>query len=183
MRRMLVLIPLLAACAGPGAGLTRFEREQLADREHALARATQRVHDSNTLERIANLLARMASGVKLRLYVLDHPAPQAELIGGEVLLVRTGLLDAAHTDDALAFVLAHELAHAALGHIAARRQPGWDSTAAEIAADAWAQQRVAGIGLDPRAGPALLARLLPELPDAAQPLLLRRLDALGVPVK
>lgn len=183
MRRILLLLPLLAACTGPGATLSGYERDQLAQRERALRASPFLVQDSALQARLAQLAARIAPEAKLRLYVLSHPAPQAELIGGEVLMVRTGLLDAAPGDDELAFVLAHELAHAALGHIAARRTPQWDALGAEIAADEWARSRVAGLGLDPDAGPALLARLLDELPAEAQPMVRKRLAALGRPPK
>lgn len=180
MRRIsaFLMLAALAGCSGPGAGLTRAEREQLAQRERGLSMSTQRVHDAATLARITGLLARLAPAAPPRLYVIEHPAPQAELIGGEILLVRSGLLEAARSDDEMAFVLAHELAHGALGHIAARRKPDWDASAAEIAADAWARQRVAAAGLEPQAGAALLARLLPDLPAAAQPLVRRRLEVL-----
>jgi hypothetical protein len=182
MRRIL-LLPLcvaLAGCAVSGGGLSAFEREQLERRERGLAMATQRVHDPATLAHLGGLLLRLDPAARLRLYVLEHPAPQAELIGEQVLLVRTGLLDAVRSDDELAFVLAHELAHRALGHVAARRAAGWDAMAAEIAADARASARLGEIGLDAKAGAVLLGRLLPDLPEEAQPLVIRRMKALGM---
>lgn len=180
MRRSTALLLLagLAACAGPGAGLTRFEREQLERRERGLAMSTQRVHDPAVLGRLVHWVGRIEPGATLRLYVIEHPAPQAELIGNEVLLVRTGLLAAVRSDDELAFVLAHELAHRALGHVAARRTPGWDARGAERAADRWAAARLQALGLDPAAGRTVLARLLPGLPPPAQPPVRDRLDAL-----
>ena len=180
MRRTtaLLLVAALAGCAGPGAGLTRLERERLEERERGLAMATQRVHDPATLERIATVLARIDANARLRLYVIEHPAPQAELIGGEVLLVRSGLLEAVRSDDELAFVLAHEWAHAVLGHVGARRESGWDALAAEVAADAWATQALGRAGLRGEAGIELLARLAPTLPPEAQPVVRHRLAAM-----
>lgn len=179
--RRIVLLPLFAGLAGcaAGSGLTAFERERLARRERGLAMATQRVHDAATLGRIGELLARIDPAAQPRLYVIEHPAPQAELIGGEVLLVRSGLLQAVRSDDELAFVLAHELAHGALGHVEARRRPEWRALEAEIAADAWARTRLAARGFRPEAGAELLSRLEPGLPEAARPVVRDRLQAMA----
>lgn len=180
--RRIVLLPLfagLAGCAASGSGLTAFEREQLERRERRLAMATQRVHDADTLARIASLLGRIDPAARSRLYVLDHPAPQAELIGGEVLLVRSGLLEAVRSEDELAFVLAHELAHGALGHVEARRAPGWDALAAEIAADEWACAALVRAGWRAQAGAELLGRMAAAIEDdAARALVERRREVL-----
>jgi hypothetical protein len=173
-----VLIALLAGCAASG-GLTQWEAEQLARREGGIASSTRRVFDAALDARIAGLIGRIAPGLTMRVYVVQDHAPQAEVIGGSVLVVRTGLLEAARSEDELAFVLAHELAHTALGHIAARRDPGWDALAAEIAADEWAVDRLLDIGLDAGAGGALLTRLLPQLPEEARPMVERRCAALA----
>ena len=173
-----VLIAMLAGCA-TGGGLTAWEAEQLARREAAFASSTRRIFDTSLDARIASLLARIEPGLAMRVYVLQDPVPQAEVIGGTVLVVRTGLLEAAPADHELAFVLAHELAHTALGHIAARREAGWNALAAEIAADQWAMGRLADIGLEPGAGAALLTRLLPLLPADARPMVERRRAALA----
>ena len=182
MRRIL-LLPLfagLAGCAAAGGGLTAFEREQLERRERGLAMATQRVHDAATLARIDALLARIDPTAQPRLYVLEHPAPQAELIGGEVLLVRTGLLEAVRSDDELAFVLAHELAHRALGHVEARRTPGWEALQAEIAADEWACGALERAGWRAQAGAELLERLGAAIEDeAARGMVERRRETLS----
>ena len=158
----LVLLALLAGCAAQG-GLTAWEAEQLDRRERAIAASTQRVFDAALDARIAGLVGRIAPGLAMRVYVVQAPAPQAEVIGGQVLLVRTGLLEAAASDDELAFVLAHELAHAALGHVAARREPAWDAEAGERAADAWALERTRRLGFDPAAAVNQLRRLARRL--------------------
>lgn len=158
----LLLFALLAGCAAR-AGLTEWEAEQLARRERGIATSTSRVFDDALTTRIAGLLGRIEPGLSMRVYVLQDPAPQAGIIGGRVLVVRTGLIEAAPSDDELAFALAHELAHAVLGHMEARRAPGWDAAGAERDADAWALARTRRLGFDTAAAASLLRRLATQL--------------------
>src|SRR5687768_4516823 len=94
----LLLIAMLAGCASGGAGPSPREAELLERRERGIAASPLRVHDAGVLDRVSGLLARIEPAVALRVYVVQHTAPQAEIIGGQVLLVRTGLLDAAAAD-------------------------------------------------------------------------------------
>lgn len=56
-------------------------------------------------------------GIKWSLYVLDDPnVINAVCLPGGDIFVFTGLLEACHNDDELAFILSHEIAHAVLGH-------------------------------------------------------------------
>ena len=173
----LVLAFGVAGCASPS-GLTRAERTALAERERSFAASTRRVFDADLVVRIARLAAAIDPTARLRIYVIDDPAPQAQLFGGELLLVRTGLLQAAPGDAELGFVVGHELAHAALGHVQARRLPGWDAAGAERAADAWALERARRLGLTPAAASQLLARLAARLDGTDRDAVLARAAAL-----
>jgi predicted Zn-dependent protease len=64
------------------------------------------------------LLARLAShwpecGYELRVGVIEAPEPNAFALPGGQLLVTSGLLEGARSENELAFVLAHELGHLA----------------------------------------------------------------------
>ena len=170
--RLLVgLATLLAGCAGapraPG-DLTAWEAERIERLEAALAASPTRVRDPVLLDYLGELLRRLAPAGAPRLYVVEASAPQADLLGARVLRLRTGLLAAVANEDELAFVLAHELAHDALGHTQARRQAGWDATRAELEADAAAAQALARLGYQAGAGRALLRRLAGVLPEHQQ---------------
>ncbi len=81
--------------------------------------------------RLDSLLTRLnLSGVPLRFehtaLVFEEPLPNAYALPGGRILVSEGLITlAAGDDDALAFVLAHELAHVELYHSAAVYQRLW----------------------------------------------------------
>lgn len=53
-----------------------------------------------------------------RLVLIDDPEFNAFVTGGNVVFVYTGLLAVAKTDDAIATVIGHEIAHIAAGHVA-----------------------------------------------------------------
>lgn len=55
-------------------------------------------------------------GLVVEVHVLDTPKIIGESLRGGVVVVSRGLVDLAGSDDALAFVLAHELAHVARDH-------------------------------------------------------------------
>ena len=91
---------------------------------------------------------------------------------GRHVFLTTGLLARLRSDDELAFVLAHEMAHNILGHAAAMRSGGVGHgigrgmgrsgrivRAAERAADALAGELMLDTGFDPVAGAAVLERL------------------------
>jgi predicted Zn-dependent protease len=178
-RLLLVGLIVLAGCTTTGPGLTAFEQEQLDRRERRLATAPGRVSDPAALARIDALMRRIDPTADLRLYVLDRQEPQADLIGGEILLLHTGLLDTTHSDDELAFVLAHELGHRALGHVHARRKRSWKKDQAEIQADDWAYEALRRAGFRPQAGAELLDRLSVGIQDEAARRIVRdRRDAL-----
>lgn len=119
-------------------------------------------------------------GPALRVHVLDASAPQADLLGPTLVRVNLGLLRELHSGAEAAFVLAHETAHRELGHLDARLEPGWDGEAAELAADAWARQRLIDLGYGAATGSVLLGRLARDPRwHEARPVLQRRAEALA----
>jgi beta-barrel assembly-enhancing protease len=65
------------------------------------------------LQPLAERLARHWEGCpyQVRVHALDEETPNAAALPGGLVLVTTGLLDAVDSENALAFVLAHELGH------------------------------------------------------------------------
>ncbi len=62
------------------------------------------------------MAASHLAGSQIEPIVIDRPQFQAKTYGGEAVIFYTGLTQAL-PDDELAFVVAHELAHIAAGHI------------------------------------------------------------------
>ena len=120
----------------------------MQQQETALLASPGRVHDAALDRRLDGMLCRLdADGCgAVQVIVLDAPGLRAELIGARVLRLHRPLLDVLQDDDALAFVLAHELAHRRLGHVGARRGLHWDADAAEMAADALARRMSVAAG-------------------------------------
>ena len=120
----------------------------MQQQEAILLASPQRVRDAALERRLATMACRLdaeACGA-VRIVVLDAPGLRAELVGARLLRLHRTLLDALPDDDALAFVLAHELAHRRLGHVGARRGPRWDASGAELAADARARGMTVAAG-------------------------------------
>lgn len=187
---LLLLIAVLSAgCAGAPrtiGGPTAWESERLDHLEAQLASSPARVRDTALLGYLEQLLRRLATGEPPRLYVIQAPGLQADLLGERLLRLRSGLLTAVADEAELAFVLAHELAHGELGHLAARREDGWDAARAERAADAAALRTLERLGYDAGAPRALLERLAARLPEGQR--LSDRVEALprtsrGIPVQ
>ncbi|MDR3641582.1 MAG: M48 family metallopeptidase [Humidesulfovibrio sp.] len=78
---------------------------------------------SNALQRYVNLVglsvARFAPGhaPNFRAVVLDMPEPVSFSLPGGIVMLSTGLLAALENEAQLACVLAHETAHASMGHL------------------------------------------------------------------
>lgn len=160
----LCLLLMLAACAPlpPADGaLGRWESAELAQREARLRDSPQRIRDPALEAWLADLLRRIdpVHGPAVRLYLLDLSTPQADLIGERLLRLRLGLLLALRNEAELVFVLAHELAHRELGHVAARRRPGWDAESAECEADRATVTALYRLGYPPDTGVSFLSRM------------------------
>lgn len=112
--------------AGPSGG----EAERLLGLNLAVAvvRRVARPVFGAHLQRYVNLVglsvARFAPGQALayRFVVLDSPVPLSFSLPGGYVMLTMGLVQALENEAQLALVLAHEAAHASLGHVWARAQ-------------------------------------------------------------
>jgi len=114
---------------------------------------------------VAQTARRVAPG-DVEIVVHAGHTVRAELRPDRSLHVWRGLLLRARDGSELAFALAHERAHDALGHAFPRRGAARD-IGQELAADAEAQRALATAGFDPSAGATLLQALRDEAAAAA----------------
>jgi predicted Zn-dependent protease len=91
---------------------------------------------------------------QVRIAVMDDPHINAANGGGGEFYVTTGLLQKAN-DEQLAGIMAHEVAHADLGHVSKLQTIGAGTNIAAVLLDALG---VPGAGLVPLAGDLLVAR-------------------------
>lgn len=169
MRLPLRFAPWFLACALGGCAsgppspelAARWERADLVRIERRLQRSPQRLRDTALEQWLVEQLLRVdpEHGAGLRLYLLDLAAPQIDLIGREVLRLRLGLLLELQSEGELLFALAHEVAHRDLGHVEARRAPGWNPDEGEAAADARAVATLLRLGYAPDHGIRFLRRI------------------------
>ena len=107
------------------------QRQRLGDRlaEQVLARATP-VKDPAVRRRVENIVSRLAvvaAGdnpwpARWRVHVLRDERPDAFTSGGGHIFITTGMIDLLRTDERIATVLAHEMAHNLLGHVWAAKE-------------------------------------------------------------
>lgn len=128
MRLSALAIFLLAACgAVPAIAGAQPQRElPLAEGRRVFAAQGEQYgtlsDDHPTTVRVRSIfekLVRVAGrrpGVVLEVHVLDTPKIVGESLRGGFVVVSRGLVDLAGPDDALAFVLAHEVAHLVRDH-------------------------------------------------------------------
>ncbi len=108
------------------------------------------------------LLCRLEPDCRwLRLRLYDTDQPLAEIRYRFEIVLSRGMLERTASEAERAFLLAHELAHARLDHRAPRNAD--TRLPLELAADAWAAQRLRETGIDPGAGIELLQRLRDEV--------------------
>ena len=115
------LIILLVGCATGGSQRNEPGGEPTASRQPA---PSARKIDARQAERLQRVMAPLIKSMnhplplnEVRLTLLEDPQINAANGGGGVFYVTTGLLEKA-SDDQLRGVLAHEVAHADLGHVA-----------------------------------------------------------------
>lgn len=100
--------------------------------------------DPERIQRILQRLLPFAPGVSCPGFVIiPSSVPNASINPRGVIHLTTGLLELAGSDDLLAFALAHELAHAALGHPGKILRLSWLQAAASGAV-LWAAREAAG---------------------------------------
>lgn len=175
----ILLCATLPGCATQPAGedgLWRWEADQLAREEARLERSPHTIDDPELGLWIDELLLRIDPGhaPRIRVFIVDRDDRQADLVGGRLLRLGSGLLRELRDEDELLFVLAHEIAHRRLGHFAARKRSDWDPLAAEIAADAEARLTLQRLGRPDGAGRTLLTRLVTRLERADDIATIRR---------
>lgn len=121
------LICLLAGCAfgtsqaPPGSGEPTASRRPTPSTRHLDPRQAERIQRVMT-----PLIQHMNHPLPLnqvRMVILEDPQINAANAGGGELYITTGLLERA-SDDQLRGVLAHEVAHADLGHVAKAQRLG-----------------------------------------------------------
>src|SRR5690606_7052432 len=168
------LLALLAACTAT-AGRGGYAERELAHREEQVRRGLAGARDPGAERDLHALACRLLPERcdHLRVYVVASDAVQARAWPNGMLLVHGGLFP--HLDDEaeLAFALGHELAHLALGHFQATRDP-----TLETEADAWASARLAALGYREDAGSTLLTRLA-GTPHLDARVARERIEALG----
>ena len=127
----------------------------------------------------------LAGGEPVRVELVDGARVQADLQPDGRLRVWRGLLLRTRDEAEITFVLAHELAHRALGHFVRRDAgAGWDPVAAEREADAAALGVLRQMGLRADASTSLLSLVAgeaardPDADRAALALVEQRLEVL-----
>ncbi|MBL8255849.1 MAG: M48 family metalloprotease [Pseudoxanthomonas mexicana] len=151
-------LALLVACAAPAplpeATAARWRLADAALRDPELERFLDR--------RLAAVGSGAVTAVSV---VLRPPGLRAQWREPGVVLVWADLLLRVVDDAELAFVLAHEVGHARLGHAAvpAATATAADRLALEREADRWARARLVAMGYRADAGETLLAALSAEL--------------------
>jgi Zn-dependent protease with chaperone function len=119
---LLLLVFLWQADRIAGAIATRIpvtQEEQLGRQLFAGMRRTLKLQESGpALEQVRNLGTRLTQGSRFRyeFHVAENPAVNAFALPGGVIVVHTGLLDAAQRPEELAGVLAHEVQHVEQRH-------------------------------------------------------------------
>lgn len=100
----------------------------------------------------------LAGGAPVVVEVVDGPRVQAELLPDGRLRIGRALLLRTRDEAEVTFVLAHELAHRALGHFERRAAgDGWNDLQAEREADREALDALRQMGLRPDAATSLLS--------------------------
>jgi predicted Zn-dependent protease len=124
-------------------------------------------------------------GIAYRFRAIAAPLPNAFAFPGGQILVTAGMLDFVQSDDELAEILGHEIAHVDLRHAVERYQYQYRlgglfelahrlatmpfSADQELDADAEGLRLGVAAGYDPAAAVAVFARLQKEFPEPAGP--------------
>lgn len=149
------LLALLGACATPGVPVATVAHWRMAP---------DALRDPPLERYLDQRLAAIApAGPAAASVLVRAPGLRAEWREPGAILLSTDLLLRVVDDDELAFLLAHELGHARLGHVASASGAGMPDPALERQADRWARDRIAAMGHRDDAGVTLLQALATEL--------------------
>jgi Zn-dependent protease with chaperone function len=151
---------LAAACAGPTTGPTTRSPQPSPQPQPTAGREAPRPIDASQAERLQRLMTPLIKAMnnqrplnKVRIGLVDDPSINAANAGDSQFMVTTGLLQKAN-DDQLQAIMAHEVAHEDLGHVAKAQTLGAGLNIGVILLD----QLIPGSGaITPIAG-ALVAR-------------------------
>ncbi len=120
---------------------------------------------------VASSIERVA-GQKAAIIIASDEAINAFVLPDKTIVLSKGLLSECASDDEIAFVIAHEMAHIASNDHARNYKPGIagaslpDSRQREITADRLAALYIMAAGYDPAAAVRILYRVAPEPTDA-----------------
>jgi hypothetical protein len=108
------LVPLAAQALPPGSTPREMELGEEAARD--IAKSVQYINDPQALAKLQTILDEIAKvtprpEIKYQPHIVATPLINAFVIPGGYVYVTTGLLDGVESDDELAGVLAHEIAH------------------------------------------------------------------------
>lgn len=151
------LLVLLGACTtprAPVATVAHWRMDAAALRDAPLERYLDQ-----------RLAAIAPAGPASASVLMRPPGMRAEWREPGAVLLWIDLLLRVVDDDELSFVLAHELGHAALGHVASTAGAGAAGPLLEQQADRWARDRIVAMGYRHDAGITLLRALAEELGD------------------
>ncbi|MHB0936546.1 MAG: M48 family metalloprotease [Armatimonadota bacterium] len=115
------LFALPALAGAPPPGTTKAEEELGKKTAERIEKDYKLVQDEEALKRLADIVTAIAPvtqrpQVVYTVKILDTGELNAMVIPGGIIYVTKGLLKAVESDDELAGVLAHEIAHNALCH-------------------------------------------------------------------
>jgi Zn-dependent protease with chaperone function len=121
---LMIAALLAAACAGPTTGPTTRSPQPSPQPQPTAGREAPKPIDASQAERLQRLMTPLIKAMnnqrplnKVRIGLVDDPNINAANAGDSQFMVTTGLLQKAN-DDQLQGVLAHEVAHEDLGHVA-----------------------------------------------------------------
>jgi Zn-dependent protease with chaperone function len=118
---------------------------------------------TSLLREVYNRLESPRAALRMRtapsLAVVQSTVPSASILADKIT-ISSALVEMAHDESEIAFVLAHELGHKLLGHTEAASFLGIPaSSSAEAEADRVALELMTGSGFNPAAAPEILERL------------------------
>lgn len=130
-RRSLILVPIDQEVALGASSFTDIKSQMKVSSDPELNSRVQRVGRN-----IAQAVGDRLPNAKWEFVVFEDDTPNAFALPGGKVGVHTGLFEIAHTDDELAIVMGHEIAHVIARHGAERMSEGLIVTAGGIALDA-----------------------------------------------